>query len=119
MINTENIGGLIGSNVIGSDGDKIGTVGQVYVDPDTGRPNWITVRTGLFGLRESFVPLDAAEQSGDDIRVPYSKDFVKDAPNIDHEGALEEDETDNLYSYYGGGSARLQHGHDRRLSHRR
>ncbi|MGC5170522.1 DUF2382 domain-containing protein [Microbacterium sp. DT81.1] len=105
MINTENIGGLIGSNVIGSDGDKIGSVGQVYVDPDTGRPNWITVRTGLFGLRESFVPLDAAEQSGDDIRVPYSKDFVKDAPNIDHEGALEEDETDNLYSYYGGGTA--------------
>ena len=78
--------------MIGSDGDKIGTVGQVYVDPDTGRPKWVTVRTGLFGMRESFVPLDAAEQTGDDIRVPYSKDFVKDAPNIDHEGALEEDE---------------------------
>ncbi|MGC5223827.1 DUF2382 domain-containing protein [Micromonospora sp. DT81.3] len=105
MISTDNIGALVGSTVIGSDGDKIGTVGQVYVDPDTGRPNWITVRTGLFGMRESFVPLDAAEQTGDDIRVPYSKDFVKDAPNIDHEGALEEDETDNLYSYYGGGSA--------------
>ena len=105
MINTENIGGLIGATVIGSDGDKIGTVGQVYVDPDTGRANWITVRTGLFGMRESFVPLDAAEQTGDEIRVPYSKEFVKDAPNIDHEGALEEDETDNLYSYYGGASA--------------
>jgi uncharacterized protein (TIGR02271 family) len=104
MINTENIGGLIGSTVTDSNGDKIGTVGQVYVDPDTGRPNWVTVRTGLFGMRESFIPLDAAEQTGDEIRVPYSKDFVKDAPNIDHEGALEEDETDNLYSYYAGGT---------------
>jgi len=104
MINTDNIDGLIGSTVIGSDNDKIGTVGQVYVDPDTGRPNWITVRTGLFGMRESFVPLDAADQTGDGIRVPYTKEFVKDAPNIDHEGALEEDETDNLYSYYQGGT---------------
>ena len=102
MISTENIGGLIGCTVVDSDGDKIGTVGQVYVDPDTGRPNWVTVRTGLFGMKESFVPLDSAEQVGDDIRVPYSKDIVKDAPRIDHEGALEEDETDNLYSYYEG-----------------
>ncbi|MGC5224221.1 DUF2382 domain-containing protein [Micromonospora sp. DT81.3] len=94
------LGALVGANVVGSDGDKIGTVGQVYVDPDTGRPNWITVRTGLFGMRESFVPLDAADQNGDEIRVPYSKDVIKGAPNIDHEGALEEDETDNLYSYY-------------------
>ncbi|HEX5858671.1 MAG TPA: PRC and DUF2382 domain-containing protein [Microbacterium sp.] len=118
MINTENIGGLIGSTVTDSDGDKIGTVGQVYVDPDTGRPNWVTVRTGLFGMKESFVPLDAAEQVGDDLRVPYSKDFVKDAPRIDHEGALEEDETDNLYSYYQGsggyttGSSGLRTGDD-------
>jgi len=104
MINTTNLDALIGTDVIGADGDKIGSVGQVYVDPDSGRPNWITVRTGLFGMRESFVPLDTAEQTGDDIRVPYTKDFVKDAPNIDHEGALEEDETDNLYAYYEGGS---------------
>ncbi|HEX5857068.1 MAG TPA: PRC and DUF2382 domain-containing protein [Microbacterium sp.] len=104
MISTSNLGSLIGSNVIGSDDDKIGTVGQVYVDPDSGQPNWITVRTGLFGMRESFVPLDSAEQTGDDIRVPYTKEFVKDAPNIDHEGALEEDETDNLYAYYTGGT---------------
>jgi uncharacterized protein (TIGR02271 family) len=103
MINTSNIDTLIGANVVDSDGDKIGSVGQVYVDPDTGQPNWITVRTGFFGMRESFVPLDAAEQRGDDIRVPYTKDFVKDAPNIDHGGALEEDETDNLYAYYQSG----------------
>ena len=102
MINTDNIGALVGSTVVDSDGDRIGTVGQVYVDPDTGRPNWVTVRTGLFGMKESFVPLDAADQVGDDIRVPHSKDDVKDAPRIDHDGALEEHETDNLYSYYEG-----------------
>ncbi|WP_146069272.1 PRC-barrel domain-containing protein, partial [Arthrobacter sp. ZGTC412] len=82
MISTENLSSLAtgGGNVVGSDGSKIGSIGQVYADDQTSEPTWVTVKTGLFGTSESFVPLDAATQDGKDIVVPYTKDKVKDAP---------------------------------------
>jgi len=103
MITTDHIQSLLdgGGNVIGADGEKIGGIGQVFVDDQTGTPEWVTARTGLFGTGESFVPLAQATVSGDDIQVPYDKARVKDAPRIDAEGHLSEDEEATLYSYYG------------------
>lgn len=104
MINSNNLDSLLDSTVVDSAGDKIGTVGQVYVDTDSGEPTWVSVRTGLFGMSESFVPIDQAEQTGDEVRVPYAKDFVKDAPRVDVDGALEDSQEHELYAYYGNGS---------------
>lgn len=107
MINNEHIDRLLAGrgNVIGSNGEKIGGVGQVYADDETGRPNWVTVKTGLFGTRESFVPVQEARVEGDDLVVPYTKDQVKDAPGIDPDGHLDPVEEDRLYEHYrlGGG----------------
>jgi uncharacterized protein (TIGR02271 family) len=102
MISTEHINGLIngGGNVVGTDGAKIGGIGQIYVDDQTGEPNWVTVKTGLFGTSESFVPLDDATNQGNDIAVPYSKDKVKDAPRVAPDGHLSREEEDELYRYY-------------------
>jgi uncharacterized protein (TIGR02271 family) len=85
------------------DGDKIGSVGQVYADDADGQPTWVTVKTGLFGTSESFVPLQGARLDGDDIVVPYTKDQVKDAPRVDTNGHLEPSEEDRLYDHYGLG----------------
>jgi len=104
MISETNIAGLIGAKVIDRDGDKIGSVGQIYVDPSSGRPNWASVKTGLFGTSESFVPLDDATEEGDGLRVPYEKAVVKDAPRIEDDAELSPAEEDELYSYYRGGS---------------
>jgi len=52
---------VIGQSVYGRDGDKLGKVGQVYLDDETGKPEWATVQTGLFGTKESFVPLAQAD----------------------------------------------------------
>jgi uncharacterized protein (TIGR02271 family) len=91
-----------GGNVLDSNGDKIGSIGQVFLDDSSGRPEWVTVNTGLFGMSESFVPLRDAEMSGNDVRVPYTKDVVKDAPRIsDSEGHLDESEEARLYAHYG------------------
>jgi len=102
MISEQNIQNLIGATVVGADGDKIGTLGQIYVDPETGRPNWATVKTGFFGMSESFVPLEQADQNDGEVRVPYTKDVVKDAPNIDPDREISDDEEDRLYDYYRG-----------------
>jgi len=101
MITTEQVQQVIGSTVRGTDGDKIGKVGQVYFDDATGQPAWVTVQTGLFGTKETFVPVDSADVRDGDLTVPYTKDKVKDAPNIDVDQHLSEAEEAELYRYYG------------------
>jgi uncharacterized protein (TIGR02271 family) len=101
MLNTQDPGSLIGATVIDSDGDKIGTVGQIYLDAESGAPKWASVHTGLFGMSESFVPIDQADDTADGLRVAYQKDVVKNAPRIDADGSIDESEENALYSYYG------------------
>jgi uncharacterized protein (TIGR02271 family) len=102
MLTREHIDRLLseGANVFSADGEKIGSIGQIYVDNDGGEPSWVTVRTGLFGMSESFVPLEGARAEGNQLVVPYSKDQVKEAPRIDAGRALEPAEEDRLYQHY-------------------
>jgi uncharacterized protein (TIGR02271 family) len=102
MITEQHLSSVIGSTAVGTDG-KLGTVGEVFLDDETGRPEWATVRTGLFGTKEAFVPLADADLSGEDLRVPYAKDKVKNAPHIDSDGHLSPAEEEELYRYYGLG----------------
>ena len=104
MLSTDQAQQLLsnGGNVVDNDGDKIGGIGQIFLDDQTGRPEWVTVKTGLFGGGESFVPLRDSDVTGNDIRVPFDKDKVKDAPRIsDSNGHLSEDEEATLYRHYG------------------
>ena len=106
MLNRENIEDLLNrnGNVIGSDGEKIGSIGQLYADDDTGEPTWVTVKTGLFGTSQSFVPVEGAHTQGDDLVVPYTKEHVKDAPRVDVDGHLTPEEEDRLYTHYDRGA---------------
>ncbi|MDQ6897286.1 MAG: PRC-barrel domain-containing protein, partial [Actinomycetota bacterium] len=100
-ISNNQISDIMGSTVTGSDG-KIGEVGQVFLDDQTDAPEWVTVRTGLFGTKESFVPIAEATLADGGLKVPYSKDLVKDAPRVDVEqGHLSLDEEAELYRHYG------------------
>jgi uncharacterized protein (TIGR02271 family) len=101
MIDQGSVPSLMGSTVRDSAGDKIGKVGQVYLDDTTGQPEWVTVRTGLFGTKENFVPLAAARVEGDELVVDVTKDRVSDAPKIDEDGHLSEEQETELYTYYG------------------
>lgn len=97
----DNINELQRATVFDRDGDKIGSVGQVYVHNGTENPSWVTVNTGLFGTKETFIPLDDAQFNNGDIHVPYEKSFVKDAPNLDENGEINRQQEDELYRYYG------------------
>ncbi len=101
MITQADIQRIYGTTVYASDGDKIGDAGQVYLDNQNGEPEWVSVRTGLFGTKESFVPLQGASLNGDRLEVAYGKGQVKDAPRIDVDGNLSPAEEDELYTYYG------------------
>ena len=89
-----------GGEVRTTSGDKIGKIGQVYTDDESGRPSWVTVKTGLFGTQESFVPLGRAEVDGVDVVVPYDKQTIKDAPRVETGGSLTAQEEKRLFAYY-------------------
>ena len=92
--------GWRGATVIDRDGEKVGTLKELYLDQDD-RPAWAAVETGLFGLRQSFVPLEGATALDDQVQVPFAKDQVKDAPNIDPDTHLTDDEETRLHDHYG------------------
>ena len=100
MLDASTIERLGNATVVDAAGDKIGKIGQIYVDDVSGQPTFVTVSTGLFGTSESFVPLNGASVQGDYLRVQYSKDQVKDAPRIDADGNISPAEEDRLYSHY-------------------
>ena len=90
-----------GRTLLDRDGSRIGSIDAIYLDDDTGQPEWALVTTGLFGTKASFVPLAQATQTDQDVRVPYDKQLVKDAPRIDPEGHLSEAEERQLWRHYG------------------
>lgn len=93
---------LRGATVRDRDGEKIGTVDELYFDEASDKPEWMTVKTGLFGMKTTFVPVEGARPEGEDeLRVPYEKDRVKDAPSIDPDHELSQGEERELYSFYG------------------
>jgi uncharacterized protein (TIGR02271 family) len=95
-----NITAFRGRDAIDANGDKLGTIDEIYEDTETGEPEWLAVKTGLFGSKVSFVPLAEASESGEGIRVPYTKDQVKDAPNADADNGLSQEDERRLYSHY-------------------
>lgn len=100
MTNPDALHDLIGRTAVDNDGDKIGKIGQIYLDDQTSQPQWVTISTGLFGNKESFAPLNGSRRDGDDLRLAVSKAQVKDAPNVDADGHLDDDENDTLYRHY-------------------
>jgi uncharacterized protein (TIGR02271 family) len=100
-ITTNDIGRIEGSTLYDSSGDKVGKVGQVYLDDHSGQPSWATVSTGFFGSSETFVPLEGARLDGDNLHVAHDKDKIKDAPRVEVDQHLSETEEAELYRYYG------------------
>ena len=87
--------------VIGSDGEKIGKVDELYLDRESDQPEWARVHTGFLGTKRSFVPLAGASPKGEDVVVRVSKAQVKDAPGVDPDGELSEQEEMALFEHYG------------------
>ena len=101
MATLEDVKTWRGREAVGPDGEKIGKIDDIYLDRQSGEPEWAAVKTGLFGTSLSFVPLEGATASGDDVRLNYDKAIVKDAPKVEADGDLSPEEERRLYDHYG------------------
>jgi uncharacterized protein (TIGR02271 family) len=89
-----------GRTLVDHEGDKIGKIDELYYDEQGGQPEWALVNTGLFGTKKTFVPIRSATPVGEDLRVPVSKDQVKNAPRVDADQELSEQEERRLFDHY-------------------
>ena len=87
--------------MVDSAGDKLGTIDAIYLDDETGQPEWATVTSGMFIAKTAFVPLAQAQDTGDSVQVPYDKDQIKGAPTMEADGQLSQDDEAELYRHYG------------------
>src|SRR5207248_7818118 len=87
---------------VDAEGNRIGKISKVYLDDQTGQPQWVLVETGLFGTRQSFAPIHGSRLDGELVVLAVSKDQIKDAPTIDPDADISESEQEALRQYYSG-----------------
>lgn len=92
---------MMGMTAYDPAGDKVGKIAEIYLDAQTGQPEWALVTTGMFGTKSSFAPLSGSALTDDGLKLTVDKDMVKGAPNLDADGQLSHDEEQELYAYYG------------------
>jgi uncharacterized protein (TIGR02271 family) len=107
MTSQQQLRAVVGGTAYDRDGDKLGRIGQMYSDDDSNQPKWITVNTGLFGMNESFVPLQGAQFGDDRVTVAWDKATIKNAPQVSGDQHLDAEDEQRLYRHYG-----LEYGSD-------
>jgi sporulation protein YlmC with PRC-barrel domain len=91
-----------GKDVIAADGEKIGSVRDVFYDDTSGDPEWISLGTGFLGMKERLVPVETLTLEGERLKVPFTKDKVQNEPDFDTDkGALTPEDEARLCSYFG------------------
>lgn len=92
---------LYASTVVDADGNRVGSVGRVYLDDATGEPIYVTARMGLFGAREVFVPLAGALRGDRVVQVPFQVELIKQAPQVSSDRHLDPAAEAGVYRHYG------------------
>jgi hypothetical protein len=87
--------------VVDQDAATVGTITAFYLDRAIGLPTWALVHTGWFADAQTFVPLTHAVEANEEIRVPYPKAFIQQAPPIQAHEQLSPDDEVVLSAYYG------------------
>lgn len=92
---------LIGNRLLDRDGTAVGRIGQVFFDDRTREPAWVTVRTGVFGTGENFVPLRGAHPVDEGLRVPFDAETIRSAPSFSVDRHISVEQEDAVFEHYG------------------
>ncbi len=102
MTTIEELQRMEGQTAVDANGAKLGKIGQIYLDDQSGQPLWVTIHTGMFGTKQSFAPLYGSRTDGDNLQLAVTKDMVSGAPSVEADDHIEGSENEDLYSYYNG-----------------
>ena len=88
-------------DVVSSDGGSVGKLIDVYVNNETGEPEFLLVAGGFLHNRLHIAPAGGATRSDDTVTLAVTKDAVDHAPHIAADGELTPEEEGRLYEHYG------------------
>lgn len=98
--------------VFDQNGEKVGTIADLYYTTDENKPEWATVKSGLFGMSKHFVPLWDTSEDDDGITLNnVTHEMVKNAPSIDDDEETSDEDDARLRNYYKYNSEALN-GHE-------
>ncbi len=83
------------------DGHQLGKIDALYFDKKTDNLDWALVNPGPVGSKSMFVPLAGAAGRGEHVVVQVEAAQVRDAPKIDPEHELSEQQEVELFRHYG------------------
>lgn len=102
MFEVERIEDWKGQDVVDSDGEKIGTLEDVFFEADSGEAALGAVKTGFLGRKTYLVPLEGASLTRDQVQVTHAKDRVAEGPEAPEDGRLGSDDDQRLAGHYSG-----------------
>jgi hypothetical protein len=98
----EDVTSLPGKKVSDQAEQPVGEVKQIYATDD-GYPMWVAVEmsSGMANKRTVFIPLARIKDEDGELRVPYSKQHLGEAPEIDPSDGISAECDRELRDYYG------------------
>jgi hypothetical protein len=90
-----------GRTVRDQDGTELGTLSELYLDSQTSRPAWAGIKRGRLRTTETIVPLAGASELDDDLVLPFDRDRFDEAPDVDPDVQLTEEQERALHAHYG------------------
>lgn len=101
IMTNKNIRDLFNATAFDNSGEKLGGVKEIFVDDNSGQPTFVEVGHGLFGMASSVVPLRGHALRGEELHLAFSKDRIKDAPDLDVNNALTPADQNRVYEHFG------------------
>ena len=96
---------LLDGDVYDRDGEKIGTVKDLYIDTEEEDVRFLEVGAGGFlgiGEKHIMVPMEVvSDTSGGGVTIEQSREKVEGSPELDTKGVPEDDYQQEVYDYYG------------------
>ncbi len=110
-----NISDLTHATAHDSNGEKLGSIKEVYINDTTGQPDFVEVAHGLFGRSSSIVPLRGHRLDGDNLQLAFPKNLIKDAPDIRDDEHLSEEDHATIYRHFGLDDTPTPEAHERHV----
>jgi hypothetical protein len=93
------IKGWIGSRLDEIGGATVGRIEGVYLDQQSGEPEWLLARMGRFG-RHSLVPARDAVAGVGHVWVPYEREVIRGGPRVEPGQTLDIERETELSAHY-------------------
>jgi hypothetical protein len=101
MAEAQEVLGWRGWSVVDRDGEAVGTVAEIYLEPGSEEPNWLLLDVKGFRAEPAFVPARLAEAAGEGLKLAVARELVTEAPRPTADGRLSAAEAAGLRAHYG------------------